>query len=115
MSRKYEKRTLTMHSREVYNAVIPTNELLGSMKDLSTGAFKLLMYYYSKKTGWIYDDIEIAKAIDVTERRVRELRKELIDKRYLLVVKGTVDLYFVGRKAVTDWEEGAINESENNE
>ena len=93
-----------MHSKEIYNTSIPSNELLVAMKDLSTGAYKLLMYYYSKRTGWQYNDDEIASVIDVTPRRVKELRKELIDMKYLLIVRGTVDLYFVGRKAVTDWE-----------
>lgn len=104
MTTNLVKRTLTMHSKEIYNTSIPSNELLVAMKDLSTGAYKLLMYYYSKKTGWQYDDNEIASTIDVTVRRVKELRKELIEMKYLLIVKGTVDLYFVGRKAVADWE-----------
>ena len=104
MTDKYVKRTILMHSRETYNATIPTDELITAMTDLSTGAYKLLMYYYSRKTGWNFNEAEIAKAIGVTQRRVKELRKELVDHKYLLVLKGEVDNYFIGRRAVQEWE-----------
>lgn len=99
-----------MHSKEHYNTSIPTNEVLNAMKDLSTGAYKLLMYYYSKRTGWQYDEQEMANTIDVSVRRIKELKKELVDKKYLLIVKGAVDLYFVGRTAVSNWENPQVEE-----
>ncbi len=93
-----------MHSKTINTASIPTDELITAMKDLSTGAYKLLMYYYSRKTGWNFSDREIANTIDVSERRLKELRKELIDGKYLLILKGGIDNYFVGRNAVQEWE-----------
>lgn len=104
MTKKYVKRTVIMHSRDTYNATIPSDELVAAMTDLSAGAFKLLMYYYSRKTGWNFDDKEIAKTIGMSERRVKEVRKELVDHKYLLILKGDIDNYFIGRKAVLEWE-----------
>lgn len=94
-----------MHSREPYNSTIPSDELITAMTDLSSGAYKLLIYYYSRRTGWNFDDVEIAKTIGVTDRRVKELRKELTDKKYILILKGNpIDNYFIGRKAVQEWD-----------
>lgn len=105
MANKYVKRTVIMHSRDsLHNASIPSDELITAMTDLSTGAYKLLMYYYSRKTGWNFDDAEIAKTLDVTERTLKLLRSELITKKYLYVAKGAIDNYFVGRKAVQEWD-----------
>ena len=105
MTNKYVKRTIIMHSRETYNAVIPSDELITAMTDLSSGAYKLLIYYYSRKTGWNFEDKEIAETIGLGDRRVKEVRKELIDKKYLLILKGNpIDNYFIGRKAVQEWE-----------
>jgi len=83
-----------------YMARIPQAEITTAMKDLSSTAFKLLMYYYSRNDGWEFKDTNIATAIDSTERMVKKHRKELIDTGYLLIQKGQVDVYFVGRGAV---------------
>lgn len=83
-----------------YMARIPQAEITQAMKELSSTAFKLLMYYYSRNDGWIFKDENIAKAIDSTERMVKKHRKELIDAGYLLIQKGQVDVYFVGKGAV---------------
>lgn len=100
-----KRRSIVMHSQAAYRCRIPTHEALTAMKDLSTGAFKLLIYYYSKSTGWNFDDKEIAEALEVTEKRVKELRKELVDKDYLLIEKGGhIDNYFIGRQAVMAWK-----------
>lgn len=94
-----------MHSRDNnYNTSIPTEELITAMNDLSTGAYKLLMYYYSRKTGWNFNDTEIAKTIGVSERTIKGLKKELIDNKYLYIAKGAIDNYFIGRKAVQEWD-----------
>lgn len=99
------KRSIIMHSQGAYRCRIPTNEALSAMKDLSSGAFKLLIYYYSKSTGWNFEDGEIADTLEVTLRRLKELRKELTDKDYLLVLKGgDIDNYFIGRQAVQGWK-----------
>lgn len=102
---KLKKKGVVMHSQGAYKCRIPTNEAISAMKDVSSGAFKLLIYYYSKSTGWAFDDTEIADTIGVTERRLKELKKELIDKDYLYISKGAdIDNYFIGRQAVQGWK-----------
>ena len=86
-------------------ARIPQKELLDAMKDLSSGAYKLLMYYYSRNDGWRFVDENIASAIDTSTRQVKKFRKELIDAGYLLVQRGEVDVYFIGRLAVKRFED----------
>jgi len=102
---KIKKRSIVMHAKAAYRCRIPSDEALSAMKDLSAGAFKLLVYYYSKSTGWEFIDKEIAEALDVTERRLAVLKKELTDKDYLLLLKGSdIDNYFIGRQAVQAWK-----------
>jgi len=84
-------------------ARISQKEIVHSMKELSSSAFKLLMYYYSRNDGWIFKDSEIAKAIDSTERMVKKYRKELIDNGYLLIQRGEVDVYFIGKDSVQEF------------
>lgn len=93
-------KSITKKKESKYMARIPQAEITTSMKELSAGAFKLLMYHYSRNDGWIFKDENIAKAIDSTERMVKQYRKELIEKGYLLIQKGQVDVYFVGKGAV---------------
>ena len=94
---------LIMHSVAQHTCRIPVDEAISAMSDLSSGAYKLLIYYYSKSTGWNFNDNAIADSIGVTARRLQELHKELKDKKYLLIVKGKINNYFVGRKAVMQW------------
>ena len=103
MTQKYAKRTVLMHSQGHFQCRIPADEALTAMTDLSAGAYKLLIYYYSKSTGWSFVDKQIADTIGVTERRLKELRKELIEKRYLYIAKGDIDNYFIGRRQVSEW------------
>ena len=81
-------------------AKIPQLEITEAMKVLSNGAYKLLMYYYSRRDGWRFSDKNIALTIDSSERQVKKFRKELIDNNYLLIQRGEVDVYFVGKLAV---------------
>ncbi len=95
---------IAMHSHGTFTCRIPTDEALLAMKDLSSGAFKLLIYYYSKSTGWKFVDSQIADTLGVTEVVVKRLKKELVDKGYLYVEKGVnFNTYFIGRKAVLEW------------
>lgn len=94
-----------MHSAGSYRCRIPTSEAITAMKDLSSGAFKLLIYYYSKSTGWDFHDGEIADTLGVGDKRLQELKKELTDKDYLFIARGTdIDNYFIGRQAVQNWK-----------
>jgi len=83
-----------------YMTNIPQAEAVAAMKDLSNGAYKLLIYYYSRRDGWVFDDEVIANTIGSSARQVKKFRKELISGEYLLVQKGAVDVYFVGKGAV---------------
>ena len=87
-------------SETKYMARIPQTELTSAMTELSIGAYKLLMYYYSKRDGWVFNDDNIAATIDTSVRQLKKFRKELIDKKYLLIQKGQVDVYFIGKLAV---------------
>lgn len=98
------KTTIMMQSKERYMANVPAGELITAMKDLSNGAYQLLMYHYAKNNGWVFVDSEIADALNTSERMIKQYRKELIEKKYLLIMKGTVDVYFIGRQAVMDFE-----------
>jgi len=90
-------------SKGRYMASIPQVEITEAMSELSNGAYKLLMYYYSRNDGWVFVDDNIAKAINSSARQVKKFRKELIDKHYLLIQKGEVDVYFIGRLAVSQF------------
>lgn len=105
-----------MHSNGPYRCRIPTHEAIDAMKDLTSGAFKLLIYYYSKSTGWEFIDEEIAKALGVTGKRLKELKRELVNKDYLLVAKGAdIDNYFIGRQAVRAWKDPDVEEEQSND
>ena len=85
---------------------IPNTDLESGYKDLSRNAFKLLTYYFSKGDGWKFSDNEIAETLRVKNTRtIAKARKELITKEYLLIYKGTVDNYFVGKKKVFDFKQ----------
>lgn len=103
-----------MHSKAQHTCKISTDEAIYAMKDLTDNAFKLLIYYYSRSSGWAFSDDEISSTIGVTKRTVSNLRKELVDKGYLHIEKGNINNYFVGRKAVFEWnnpdEEEAFRE-----
>lgn len=79
---------------------MPQAEVTEAMKELSNGAYRLLTYYYSRRDGWRFIDKNIAEAIDSTVRQVKKYRKELIDKKYLLIQKGSLDVYFIGKLTV---------------
>jgi len=104
-----------MHSQDPYKCKIPTYEALDAMGDLSAGAFKLLIYYYSKSTGWTFDDKDIANTLRVTTDTLRKLRAELLKKEYLLINKGVTDVYFVGKRAVREWKYPADEEELQND
>lgn len=94
-----------MHSIGSHTCRIPTDEALDAMKDLTSGAYKLLIYYYSKSTGWKFEDSQIADTMGVSVKTVGDLKRELIAKNYLWIEKGrSLDNYFIGRRAVAAWK-----------
>lgn len=90
---------LDCYKQRVY-IYIPQAEITRALKELSQGAFRLLTYYYSRRDGWVFKDENIAETLNTSVRMVKRYRKELIDKKYLLIQKGEVDVYFIGQKAV---------------
>jgi len=83
---------------------IPQAEIAGMIKDLSNGAKDLLMYYYSRNDGWVFVEKNIAEYINTSERQLKKFRKELIDGGYLFIQRGEVDVYFIGKIAVTKFK-----------
>ncbi len=103
-----KKRTIVQKSivETKFMTRIPNTDLHNAYGDLSPNAFKLLTYYYSKGDGWEFKDKEIAQNFKIKNvRTIAKARKELIDKEYLLIYKGTVDNYFVGRKKVSEFKQ----------
>lgn len=112
MPKPHKGRNIMSHTTSQFTCRIPTDEAMTAMKDLSSGAYKLLIYYYSKSTGWNFQDVEIANTVGVAVDTLRKLHKELKDKGYLLIEKGpTITNYFVGRKAVLEWTDPDLFEA----
>jgi len=100
-SGKKGNRAFIKHSRTQFNLVMPEGESNIALRELSGNGFKLLCYYYGRKDGWFFNDGETANAIGIKERTLTETtRKELIDSKYLKIIKGKRDIYLVGKKEV---------------
>jgi len=113
---KRTKRTIVMFSKSAHRCQIPTDEAITAMKDLSSNAYKLLIYYYSRNSGWMFEDEEIADSIGFSVKTLKILKKELVEKNYLLIEKGgAIDNYFVGRKVVNEWKNPDIELEENSQ
>lgn len=90
-------------------ARIPAKEIVDANKKLTSKAFALLMYYYTKSENWQWDDKVTAHDLGLTTRKVREYRNELIKEGYLYIAKGNlVNNVFIGRQAVTDLHAGEL-------
>ena len=94
------KKAVLKKSKGKYMAQIPQAEITKALGELSQGAYRLLTYYYSRQDGWVFNDDNIAKTMGTSVRMIKKYRKELIDKEYLLIQKGEVDVYFIGKNAV---------------
>lgn len=105
-------KSILKKSKGKYMASIPQIEITEAMRELSNGAYKLLMYYYSRNDGWVFIDDNIANAINSSARQVKKFRKELIDTGYLLIQRGQVDVYFIGRLAVKQFVDSSYTEPE---
>lgn len=111
MQNRQRKRSITMHSTGAFRCRIPTDEAILAMKDLSSNAYKLLIYYYSKSTGWKFDDAEMAEVIGITDRTLKDCKRELIAKGYLHIEKGgSIDNYFIGKQSVFQWKNPDIGD-----
>ena len=111
-STKKESKAILKKSKGKGMAQIPQREILEAMKELSNGAQKLLWYYYSRNDGWVFSDKNIANAILHSERQVKAFRLELIKHKYLLVQRGEVDVYFIGKKSVHEFEHPNLEEED---
>jgi len=97
------KDTINTPSKRKYMSHIPSDELVSAPKLLSGPAFRLLMYYYSKGSTWSWDDDNMARELETNVREIKRSRKELVDKEFLLIVKGTITNVFIGRQSVQEW------------
>ena len=98
------KHTMNTKSKDKHMARIPSAELVTAQHDLSNGAYKLLMYYYSKGDTWDWREDIMCTDLSISSRMLREYKSELTKKDYLYIVKGGIDNYFIGRQAVMDWK-----------
>ena len=85
-------------------AQIPSDELVTAQHDLSNGAYKLLMYYYSKGDRWTWEEESMCKDLSISIRMLREYRNELIKMEYLYIAKGEITNVFIGRESVMKWK-----------
>ena len=84
---------------------IPNSDLFEGYRELTSNAFKLLTYYYSKGDGWVFDPKVIAEALGLSSTRtVQTLTKELQTRGYLYCPKGDLDVYIVGKKQVQEYK-----------
>ena len=94
-SKQQIKRAIIMHSKSQHKSQMPTDEVEYALRDLTANAYRLLTYYYSKSTGWTFHDDKIANVLGVTLRTYKDLRKELTDKGYLLIINNKPPMYFI--------------------
>ena len=100
-----QKKTLIVHSKDNYMMRMPIHESNEAMKELNPKAYQLLVYYYSKYSGWNFNDDDIAISINVpNERAVKKYKKELIDKEYLWITGKYPTVYSIGKVAVSDFK-----------
>ena len=84
---------------------ISQKDILNGIKDLTPKAFQLLMYFFTKRNGWIFLDDEISNALNISIRQLRTYRAELIANEYLLIINHKdMVTYFVGKYAVLNWK-----------
>ncbi len=85
---------------------IHTYDLDLAFEELKGNAFKIFIYFYSKNDGWVFDNEVIARLMDLKERTVRELIKELETKGYIYQQRGKpgeISVYLVGKKPVEEY------------
>jgi len=95
----------TIFKREAakHMASIPQKEITSGLKELSSGAYRLLTYLYSRGDNWIFSEKNTAIALATSPRQVAKYRRELIELGYLHIERAeTVDLFFVGKGAVSN-------------
>ena len=92
---------------------IPQDEAITAIKDLTPKAYQMLIYYYSRTSGWNFTDEEMIETLDVVNKRaLMKYRRELIEKEYLWITGSDPVVYFVGRKSVSDYKHGEMTEGE---
>lgn len=100
-----EVKSILKKSKGKFMTSMPQAEVTAALQELSQGAYRLLTYYYSRNDGWKFNDDNMAKVLSTSRRMVKKYRKELIDTKYLLIQKGQVNVYFIGRLAVSQFLE----------
>ena len=101
------KNTVVIKSTDDYKFMtrIPISDLEDGYSELSANAFKLLTYFYSKGDGFEFRNEAMAKALRLGSiRTVKSLIKELEKKGFLLIQKGRITDYFVGKRKVSEYK-----------
>ena len=77
------------------------NRDMVAMNKLSPNASKLLMYYLQKTDGWVFDNEQTIRAIDISLRTFKKVKNELIDAELLWIEHNSrEDDYYLGIEAV---------------
>lgn len=101
MSRKktHNKVSVIHKTSSKISAKIATEDLNSAIEQLSPNALRLLMYYYSKGTGWRFDDEKITKKLGIKQRTLNSIRKELIDKGFIFIIHAeAANTYVLGKQ-----------------
>ena len=84
---------------------IPNDQLIKALK-LSSPAFKVLIYYYSKSGSWSFNDDTIATDCGLSKRGFNDARRELINNDWLIMDKGgIITIYILGLDSVGEYKE----------
>ena len=107
------KRTIMKKVFRNYKVHIPSEEVEIAIKELTPKAYQLLIYYYSKNDGYIFNNGTIAELLNISTRQLSTYHKELKEKKYLHIQKGDVTVYFIGKEAVSNYDNNGISSTNN--
>ena len=94
-----------------FRVQIPQEEIEGALSELTPRAYQLLIYYYSKNDGFIFDNKVIANILSISTRQLSTYHKELREKKYLRIQRGATTIYFVGKNAVLEYEDEKVKKA----
>jgi len=85
---------------------IPSEDILSGLKELSSGAFKLLIYYYGRDYRFDWSSTECVPELKLSSRQLKLYRNELMYSGYLLVISGDLlDMLYLGKATVCEFKE----------
>lgn len=84
---------------------IPAQDIEDAMT-LSSGAFRLLIYLFSKSGTWKFNKATIKKVCKLTDRGYADARRELIRTGWYEEEKdGAIKIFLIGKRTVSEFRE----------